>query len=338
MIRNGMRTSLFLISSLLFAQVSTPWRDPSPHRVQLVPVENGVTLEVLDWGGTGTPIVLLAGYLSAHAYDDFAPQLASLGHVYGITRRGLGASSHPASGYTAQRSAEDVLKVLDTLKLDHPVLAGHSFGGQDLTTLAAAYPERVAALIYLNSAEDPTVTDYGVKPPDPQKLPAAMRVPPKPDLRSFQAYRDWQRQTQGCALPESELRNLYAANPDGSLGAYLVTRTVRDALFHGLQKPDYARIRIPVLAIFAALPGLEDQLRRYPPRNQEERTALEQQHQFDLAIQQRHIQDLKTGIPAARIVELPGANFYIFLSNPADLLREIRTFLRPPPVPSASLV
>src|ERR1022692_3158667 len=35
--------------------------------------------------------------------------------VYGITRRGYGASSHPESGYTAQRSADDVLQVLDSL-------------------------------------------------------------------------------------------------------------------------------------------------------------------------------------------------------------------------------
>jgi hypothetical protein len=36
--------------------------------------------------------------------------------------------------------------------------------------------------------------------------------------------------------------------------------------------------------------------------------------------------DLRAGIPLARIVELPGANLYIFLSNEADIIRELRAF------------
>ena len=36
--------------------------------------------------------------------------------------------------------------------------------------------------------------------------------------------------------------------------------------------------------------------------------------------------DLLGGIPTARIVELPGANLYMFLSNEADVLREMRAF------------
>jgi hypothetical protein len=36
-----------------FAQDSASWNDPSQHKVQFVTVEEGVRLEVLDWGGTG---------------------------------------------------------------------------------------------------------------------------------------------------------------------------------------------------------------------------------------------------------------------------------------------
>ena len=97
---------------------------------QRVTVEEDVQLEVIDWGGSGQPIVLLAGYLTAHAFDEFAPKLTTLGHVYGITRRGLGASSRPASGYTSQRHALDILRVLDALHIDKAVFAGHSFGGR----------------------------------------------------------------------------------------------------------------------------------------------------------------------------------------------------------------
>ena len=37
------------------------WRDPSPHKTTLVTVDDGVQLEVLDWGGSGPALVLLAG-------------------------------------------------------------------------------------------------------------------------------------------------------------------------------------------------------------------------------------------------------------------------------------
>ena len=70
------------------------WRDTSPHSTLYVNVADGVRLEVLDWGGTGRPILLLHGLgASAHGFDDFAPKLAERYRVFGITRRGNGAST-----------------------------------------------------------------------------------------------------------------------------------------------------------------------------------------------------------------------------------------------------
>lgn len=323
--------ALVLTSVLVSAQEPIPWRDPSKHSVQFVTVQDGVRLEVLDWGGSGRPVVLLAGYLTAHAYDDFAPKLATTCHVYGITRRGYGASSRPDSGYTAQASADDVLKVLDALKLNAlPVLVGHSFGGQDLSALGAQHSERIAGLVYLNSADDPTLglADYGgAKPPDGKKLPEAMREPPAADRRSFQAYRDSQLRTHGVAFPESELRQLYAANPDGTVGEYLGSQTVRDAIFKGSRKPDYARIRVPVLAFYALPPTLEEQIRQYKPKDAEETAAMKQKYAFDLAVLNKYMGDFKSALPRARVIDLPGANFYIFLSNETDILPELRAFV-----------
>src|SRR6185503_9270402 len=119
-----------VLMATLHAQGPGAWRDPSTHRVRLVTVEKGVELEVLDWGGSRRPVVLLAGSgNTAHVFDDFAPTLTDCCHVYGITRRGYGASSQPASGYDEQRRADDVLHVLDSLSIDAPVLVGHSMAG-----------------------------------------------------------------------------------------------------------------------------------------------------------------------------------------------------------------
>jgi len=92
---------------------------------------------------------------TAHVFDKFAPKLSSAYHVYGITRRGFGASSAPspsgAATYSADRLGDDVLAVLNALKLNRPVLAGHSLGGEELSSVASRHPERVAGLIYLDA-------------------------------------------------------------------------------------------------------------------------------------------------------------------------------------------
>jgi non-heme chloroperoxidase len=311
------------------APETATWRDPSPHRITFVTVDNGVKLEVLDWGGSGRAIVLLAGYQTAHEYDDIAPKLAAFGHVYGITRRGFGASSRPDSGYTAQRSAEDVLQVLDALKLDHPVLAGHSFGGLDLLTIGAQRPTLAAGLVFLDSGDDPTLPSsaYGVAEVDSKRLPVSMTTPePQRDNSSFQAFRESQLKAHGV-MPEAELRQRYLINSDGSIGEDSTPKWVRDAIFAGIQKPKYSDIHGPLLAILAVPLPLDEQLKKFQPRTADERAAIEQKYAVGEAFTKRTVQDLKAGDPNAQIVALPGASTYVFLSNESDTVREMRSFI-----------
>ncbi len=87
----------------------------------------------------------------AHVFDKFAQKLIGSYHVYGITRRGFGESSKPETGYEADRLGDDVLAVIDALKLNKPVLAGHSIGGEELSSVGSRHPEKVAGLIYLDA-------------------------------------------------------------------------------------------------------------------------------------------------------------------------------------------
>src|SRR5882762_9851777 len=145
--------SVALFVTPAYSQASASWRDPSSHVVRFVTVEKGVRLEVLDWGGSGTPVVLLAGGgNTAHVFDEFAPKLTANYHVYGITRRGFGASGFSASENAADRLGDDVLAVIDTLKLNRTVLVGHSFGGTELSSVASRHSDRVAGLVYLDAA------------------------------------------------------------------------------------------------------------------------------------------------------------------------------------------
>ena len=152
--------------SPLYAQESPVWHDPSPHREEFVNVAENVRLEVLDWGGFGRALVLLAGLgNTAHIFDDVAPKLTSDYHVYAITRRGYGASSVPESGYGADRLGDDVLVVLDALDINRPVLAGHSIAGEELSSVGTRHPERIAGLIYLDAAQG-----YAYDPPSGNKV------------------------------------------------------------------------------------------------------------------------------------------------------------------------
>jgi pimeloyl-ACP methyl ester carboxylesterase len=152
-----MRKKSVLIGALLLGSVAGAQERPdkSAHQVRFVTVGDSVRLEVLDWGGSGRPVVLLAGLgATAHTFDDFAPKLAASYRVYVVTRRGFGASSAPAFGYGADDLGNDVLAVIDSLGLRSPVLAGHSIAGEELSSIGSRHPDRVAGLVYLDAGYD----------------------------------------------------------------------------------------------------------------------------------------------------------------------------------------
>lgn len=134
----------------------TSWRlDRTPHAIQFITVEDNVKLEVVDWGGSGRALILLAGANNhAHGFDRFAPKLTGAYHVYGITRRGSGASSSPPptrADYAADRLGDDVLAVIAALQLDQPILVGHSLAGEELSSVGSRHPEKVGGLIDLDA-------------------------------------------------------------------------------------------------------------------------------------------------------------------------------------------
>jgi pimeloyl-ACP methyl ester carboxylesterase len=302
-----------LLTSLAGAQ--TP-------RISFVTVDSGVSLEVVDWGGSGRPVVLLAGNTqTAHSFDQFAPSLAAFYHVYGITRRGFGASSHPATGYLAERLADDVLAVVDSLRLERPVLAGHSLAGQELSSIGERHPERVAGLVYLDAGYgyafyDTTHGDYSIDVAELERrlgqlqdagaigavkvMDSLMTTLLQQDLPALRRDLTSMQQTLGSFSPGQRLL------PPRKTG-------VGRALDEGLQR--HTAMRAPVLAIFNVTsppPGV----------GTDERITKEWLQQNPDVFGR-----FARGVPQARVVVLPNATHFVFNSNEREVIREMRSFI-----------
>jgi non-heme chloroperoxidase len=256
--------------TLARATPETAWKDPSPHAASFVTVDRDVKIEVLDWGspstGSARTLVLVPGLgNTAHIFDVLAPKLTARFHVYGVTRRGFGASSAPASGYGADRLGDDVLAVIEAMKINKPVLGGHSLGGEELSSIGSRYPEKVAGLIYLDAGYSYAFYAPGLEPFPP---PPTTTLPP-----------------------------------------------VIDAIMNGEQK--YTKIPVPILAIYA-LPHDPGPMASAAIRTETEARDVKGEAQAKA---------FESGLPTARVVRIPRANHYVFLSNEADVLREIDTFV-----------
>jgi non-heme chloroperoxidase len=305
-------SALFLVSAHIDAQA-----DSSQHKVQMVTVEPGVRLEVLDWGGSGRPLIFLAGAAdTAHRFNGFAPQFTKQHHVYGITRRGSGASGSPAptnGNYSADHLGDDVLAVMKALDIDRPVLVGHSMAGEELSSVGSRFPAKVSGLIYLDAA-----TDFALDDPEHPLLAVEMNdikrrideieaggVDEKKKLLELEAA------VAGFETvlhhDNAEVANMPPLPPRSPISA---------ALNFGMQK--YTNIPVPALAIYAC-PHNWGRLPDSPRK-----TGLIAD---DKARCSEWADNFRRGVPSARIVMIPNADHYVYLSNEAQVVGEMNAFL-----------
>ncbi len=349
------------------AQQSLPWRDPSPHTIKLVNVEDNVKLEVLDWGGSGRPVVFLTGLgNTAHIFDNFAPKLTSEYHVYGITRRGYGASSVPASRYSADRLGDDVLAVFNELKLERPVLVGHSIAGEELSSVGTRHPELVAGLIYLDAAYpyayyDRSRGDGDIDLRELERKLERLKTPLdkaarqqivqellQDNLPGFE--RDLQEETKRVqALPDEQRKEpepsatdlaSFSAFHSWFIQAYGIPVPEAELRQEYKLKPSGEVDKTPSnSANKAIVEGIQKYMDiRVPilsiyaiPHDYRafysNPAARAAAEAVDAASNEAQAKAFETGEPSARVVRFPHANHYVFLSNELDVLREMRIFL-----------
>jgi pimeloyl-ACP methyl ester carboxylesterase len=100
------------------------------------------------------PIVLVPGAcLGGWVWRDVAFSLRASGHeVYPVTLTGLGERVHLAHpGVELETHVADVVNLLDFEGLEGAVLVGHSYAGVVVTAVADRRPERLSAVVYLDT-------------------------------------------------------------------------------------------------------------------------------------------------------------------------------------------
>src|ERR1700678_3646248 len=97
--------------------------------------ENSGTIELYyEDHGSGKPVVLIHGYpLSGASWEKQTTALLNAGYrVIAYDRRGFGKSSQPTTGYSYDKFAEDLRKVVTKLELSDFTLVGFSMGGGEV--------------------------------------------------------------------------------------------------------------------------------------------------------------------------------------------------------------
>lgn len=220
---------------------------------------NGMTLHYREWVGDGprndrAPILLLHGLASAaHIWDFTAPLLATDRRVVALDQRGHGLSQKPDDGYDFATIVADDVAAADALGLgERIVLVGHSWGANVALELAAAHPQRVAALALVDGGfgmlrQRPGATweqiSRDLAPPDFAGTPS-------------ETYLGWMRSSIPGWRPglEDSVLNIVELRPDGTVGPRL-SRANHMRILRAMWDEDpqaiYARVQAPVLYVLA---------------------------------------------------------------------------------------
>lgn len=189
---------------------------------------DGVKLHYLELG-SGSPVILIHGYSGDADYRWFASgvaqELARNHRVIALDCRGHGQSDkpHDPKAY-GPRMAEDVIALMDHLRLERAHVHGYSMGGGIVTELLDRHPDRIVTASYGGS---------GVPEVDPEWI---AKLPPDRDEKAPGEERALRPQNENPGYDEAALRALreYPWKPDE-----------RDRI-------DLARVKAPVLAINGA--------------------------------------------------------------------------------------
>ena len=133
---------------------------------------NGINLKY-DEQGQGEPLLFLHGLGSQGEDWGFqVPFFAPHYRVVTVDLRGHGESDKPAGPYSVSMMADDVVGLLDALKIESAHIVGLSMGGMIAFQLVVDKPERVRSMVIVV----PSVRQW---PPRSGRSVAVLRLAPE---------------------------------------------------------------------------------------------------------------------------------------------------------------
>lgn len=207
---------------------------------------DGAALNVREWGEAGAPGLLFWHALgpagSAETMNEVGPVLAARGRrVIGIDGPGFGASPLlPPERYALEELAQLALGIADALEVERFAFAGHSWGGAVAFATAAEAPDRVQALVLLDSGH----IDYGSLP----------------DVDTSRSAEEWI-----ASVPTPRWPSVAAFEADLRADVPRYTPAVLDAYLAGLRREGEELVASPAEARGAAMAALAEPVSAFWP-------------------------------------------------------------------------
>ena len=179
-----LRDIMLLLGVALVACSARAGIEPFPSDFRTQEIEtNGTTLHVRV-GGHGPAVVMLHGF--ADTGDMWAPAAAELAKNHTVVvpdLRGMGLSAHPDDGYTKKNQANDIIGVMDALKIGKADLVTHDIGNMVGYAIAVQYPQRITRWVVIDAPlpgigdwekikQTPLLWHFNFRGPDEERLVA----------------------------------------------------------------------------------------------------------------------------------------------------------------------
>ena len=264
---------------------------------------NELRLHYIDHGGDAViSAVALHGFaLNCHSFDEVGPALSDQLHWYALDQRGHGHSDRAAqlSDYSRDHMADDIRGFIERQNLDRPVVIGHSMGGMNAMTFAAAHPDQLRALILIDVG--PGVSVDGVSQ-------VRQFVAGPYELDSLDAWVDMTHQYYPFRSKEGIRKRLEVSlreTPDGKM-AKMFDERFREADFRGVAD---ARSGIWETAMALTVPTLLLHGENSP------------------VLKREQAEEFAEKVPVVKLVTIPEAGHSVAGDQPEAFVEAVRDFL-----------
>ena len=204
---------------------------------------------------------------------------------------------------------------MQSLGIERPVLVGHSIAGEELSSIGSRFPNKVSGLIYLDA-----VASWSFYDPAHPQLEIEMNGIKKRIEEIEAGGVDEQEKLRELEVAIAQFETvLHQNNEDVKTMPPLPPRSPIGAAMN-FEVEKYTSIPVPVLAIMAC----PHDWSHFFPNDPERRAA---RLAADTAGCSARAETFARGVPTARIVRIPNADHYVYRSNEAQVIDEMKKFL-----------